>query len=110
MTLCTIDSARIISPPVSLNVTLSVTATFHCTIEGGPFYWIVNNSDRPSEWGDGILYDTIQSGMRQTSTLSIIATESRNRSSIKCAVYDIISANALLLIQGNKCVGNSNYY
>ena len=82
-------------------MTLNATATFHCTTEGGPLYWIVNNSDRPSEWGDGVDYDTTQSGIRQISTLSIIATESRNRSAIKCAVFDIQSANALLLIQGN---------
>ena len=81
-------------------MTLRVTATFQCTTEGGALYWIVNGTARPNEWGEGINYDTRQSGTHQTSTLSIVAMESRNNTLIRCAVNDIESDTAMLLIQG----------
>ena len=95
-----LGSAAIIAPPLSVNVTASVTAMFHCTTEGGALYWIINGTSRPSEWGEDINYDTRQSGTYQTSTLSILATESRNNTLIRCAVNNIESGTVSLLIQG----------
>ena len=71
---------------MSLIVTLRATATFQCTTEGGALYvyWILNGTSSPSEWGEGINYDTRQSGTYQTSTLSIpAATEFRNDTLIR---------------------------
>ena len=95
-----VDSAGIISPPVSVNVTIGTTASFQCTVEGGPLYWTVNGSDSPGEWGGGVNFDTRPAGTGQMSTLSIMATLSRNITLVKCAVNDIESDTALLLIQG----------
>lgn len=90
----------IIAPPLSINVTLRATATFQCTSEGGALYWIINGTSSPSEWDEGINYDTRQSGTYQTSTLSIpAATEFRNNMLIRCAVNSIESDTASLLIQ-----------
>ena len=83
-----------------MNVLINSTATFQCTTDGGPLYWIIDGSHNPTEWGDGIEYDTQQYSTQQTSTLTVIGRPSRNNTLIICAVYDIESNIAELLIQG----------
>ena len=87
--------------PTARNTTLYSNVSFECETNGGPLYWIINGTDSPALWNDGITPKTRQvSGTEYTSTLCIHATAANNNTQVQCGVFHITSTPVLLLIQG----------